>query len=197
MLPRLFDPFFTSKSKGHGLGLAVTQRIMLAHGGDIQISSIPGQGTRVRLIFPCSDSSAHRPQEQDGDIAQPRHPGGTILIIDDETPIRQVTQQFLEKLGYSSLGAENGMLGLKLLKKHSNVIRGVILDLKMPGMDGWQVLDHIKTEHPRLPVIICSGYNPEGDNRIDNYSDVATLAKPYRLADLKDALAQLANESIK
>ncbi|MBV1904644.1 MAG: response regulator [Pseudomonadales bacterium] len=187
----VFEPFVSSKPMGHGLGLASAKRVLEEHQGDITIQSKEGEGTTVWLRFPAVQGPVPSSVGQALETKQ-EHTStdfDLILVIDDEDQIRDVACRLLDVLGYKTLEAESGYEGIELYKQRRNEIRAVLLDLKMPGKDGWQCLDEIREISPDVPVVISSGYNPE--NKQPGRHNLAFLAKPYSLADMDQTFSTL------
>ena len=196
LLPRLFEPFITTKARGHGLGLASAQRIMDDHGGTIRVESEVGAGTHVNLVFPAAEEPSATPDEVSHQLPSGAQEGGCVLVIDDEAQIRSLLQRLLRRLGFDTLVAPDGDQGVALFKQHRRELRAVILDLKMPGKDGWQVLDEIRVENSDMPVVLCSGFNPESDQRMERYRHVTSMSKPFRLDELGAVLDRLSSQSL-
>lgn len=219
-LPRIFDPFFSSKVRGHGLGLATVERIVNDHNGSITISSQPGLGTVARINLhtsliaaPLSSPGVNKPattepvlidvattaptvtdtQQQEPKVAGARPtPKTAILIVDDEPSIREMMKEVISVKGFTPLLASNGLEGLTLFELHQADIEAVLLDLQMPVMNGWECLAGIRALAPPVPVLIISGYDPDHTLRELHDPHLAFLTKPFRLAELNEALAALA-----
>ena len=159
-LAQLFDPFFSTKFTGRGLGLPVTLGIVRSHSGVITVESTVGRGSAFRVYFPvtaespapCSDSSAKSPM-------LPPKQGLTVLVIDDETIVRQTVAEALAISGISVVTAVDGIDALEIFQKHQSEINCVICDLTMPRMNGWETLAALRRLSPALPVILASGYS--------------------------------------
>jgi len=181
---RIFDPFYTSKERGHGLGLASARTQLRELGGRIEVESEPGRGTKVLLLFPCCPHDV-------ATRATPRttsEPGaGTALVVDDEASVRAVTGRMLARLGYDVVEAESGTRAIERLRMEPEAIDVVLLDLRMPGMDGWTCLDALLGIRPGLPVIICSGHDPNAVAPARHHA-VPRLDKPFPLDALARAL---------
>lgn len=159
---RLFEPFFTTKEpgKGSGLGLSVVYGIVKQHEGFIEVDSAPGQGAKFSIYLPI-----YRSQEQveRKEISQKGLPRGTetILIVEDEQQVRELTQQILETLGYTVLVASNGAEALELFSVNPDSIDLVILDAVMPSLSGQQTYQAMSALRPNLPVLFITGYSAE------------------------------------
>ncbi len=192
----MFEPFFSTKFTGRGLGLATVLGITRAHGGAITVHSRPGVGTTITVYYPAKQKeplqSAKNAIDEAASVsaeatlaAAPRGaPGldgnrGTILVVDDEEHIRHLMQTVLERAGYNVLEAEDGVAGLAQFHKNAEAVSAVILDLKMPHMDGYEVMRELHMRRPDLPVIIFTGYDEsEAGGRFATGEVAAFIQKP-------------------
>ncbi len=189
---RIFEPFFTTKFTGRGLGLAVTEGILRAHQGAINLESTPGEGTRFTIILP---EHPHAQTQADKDAAssttlplQPRA-GSQVLIIDDEVTVRESLMRQLQHLGIDALPTSSGTEGLERFVEHKDHLNGVILDLTMPDLSGEEVLGKLRKLTTDMPVLLVSGYSVD-DVMLMLSKDPKTrfLSKPFGLGELRTAL---------
>jgi CheY-like chemotaxis protein len=180
-LARIFEPFFTTKElgKGTGLGLATVYGIIKQHQGWIEVESAVEKGTTFKVLLPVSRSAVPREKIP----AAPDVRGGTetLLVVEDEPPVRELVGSCLRRYGYHVLEASDGPEALAIWKEHGKEIDLLLTDMVMPGgMTGGELAARLKKENGRLKVIYSSGYNIEmatGELRPDQ--DASYLAKPY------------------
>ena len=163
---RIFEPFFSTKDpgRGTGLGLAMVFGIVKQHGGHITCESQPGHGTTFRIYFPVSEGEPAQVDVSD-DLAQLTG-SETILLVDDEEPVRNLGQRILVPAGYTVLTATNGREALDLYVREKDSIDLVILDLVMPEMDGRSCYEALQLIDPEIKIILTSGYGSAGTRRI-------------------------------
>ena len=197
-LQRAFDLFFTTKFLGRGLGLPSVRGIVQSHGGGLLVTSDPGQGTKVRILFPFQNrppaatepASLQQAREDRVDSAK------TILVVDDAAMIRFLSQEALELAGYQVLTADSGAAALALFQEHHHEIGCVLLDLSMPGMDGIQTFEALQQIRPGTKVLLVSGYHPDalrlqyGEKGFRGF-----LKKPFPLQALCDEVERLLNSA--
>jgi CheY-like chemotaxis protein len=186
VLDHIFDPFYTTKElgKGTGLGLASVYGIVQAHGGYIHCYSEPGLGTTFRIFWPAVDKEDACPVSKPQEHAL--HGGSeTILVVDDEPEIRELTQEALEALGYTVKNAANGEEALTVFQDHGRDIALVLLDLNMPGMGGYKCLQELLALDPAVKVVISSGYTANGHGKgVESSGAMGFISKPYQLKEL-------------
>ena len=187
ILPRIFDPFFTTKEvgKGTGLGLATVYGIVKQHNGWITVESKPNQGSIFRIYFPVLPGSTLeiKPEPDTEQLAEGR---GTILVVEDELPLRNFVTLLLKRIGYHVLEADTGVNALKLWHEKSEEIDLVLTDIIMPnGMSGLEMAQQMRQHKPALKIIFTSGYSQESPtNQPGLIVGVNFLPKPYQPQEL-------------
>lgn len=196
VLAHLFEPFFTTKAvgKGTGLGLAAAHGIVSQSGGSIGVESTLGQGTTFRLYFPRLDVPAAAPiPVSDDDLPRGSE---TILVVEDEAPLRSFARTVLETCGYTVLEAEGGTAALKLAAEFPGIIDLLLADVVMPGMSGRQVAEAMVSQRKSLKVLYTSGYTDDMILRHGvSQASVAYLPKPFAPADLARAVRRVLDAS--
>jgi signal transduction histidine kinase/ActR/RegA family two-component response regulator len=191
---KLFEPFFSTKFAGRGLGLAAVLGIVRGHRGSIQVYSRQAQGTEIEILFPAAQACSQPPRGTPA--AADWRADGTVLVVDDEEPIRNIAKAVLKRAGLQVVTAQNGPEALQILRRggtHGISVSAVLLDLVMPGMDGNEVLAELRSFDPDLPVILSSGYAQGGASleRLAACGPTSFLAKPYRPAELIEKLREV------
>jgi PAS domain S-box-containing protein len=186
---RIFEPFFTTKFTGRGLGMSETLGLVKSYGGAIAVESRLGRGTTFRIIFPTSEQKLPASPQVEPSIPMKLHGEGLVLVVDDDPMIRMLAQAQLVKLGYEVIDACDGVEAIEAFRKRTDTISLVLLDLSMPGMDGWETLAALRALRSDIPVVIASGYDEaQAMQGLTTERPQGFLHKPYRLADLKRVL---------
>jgi PAS domain S-box-containing protein len=192
-IEKLFDPFFTSKFIGRGMGLALVLGIVRAHDGVVTVESELGRGSTFRIFLPISKKEVLRKQDKTIQALEKKG-SGTVLLVEDEDMVRDMAAAMLNRLGFKVLEAKDGVEAVEVFREHRNEIRCVLSDLTMPRMNGWETITALRELAPDLPVILASGYDEahvmEGDHP---ELPQAFLGKPYKLKGLSDAISHALN----
>ena len=191
-LKNIFDPYFTTKSGGNGLGLASTLSIVRNHGGHILVQSEVGVGTSFTFYLP-STLEVTAPCETKSPGAHEHHAGGRVLVMDDEEMLRELSSQILSFLGYEVTTCANGEQAIELYaadKRSGTPYFAVIMDLTIPGgMGGKEAAQHILSLDPCAKLIVSSGYsNDLALSDYGNYGFCGAVVKPYKVSELADTL---------
>ena len=153
-----FEPFFTTKGvgEGTGLGLATVYGIVTQSGGHIRLESAPARGTTLRILLPSGSVEPEAPPEATSPVIPPGQ--GNILLVEDETAVRNTARRFLERHGYRVFEAQHGANALAIWREHRRVIDVLVTDLRMPELGGRELASILRADAPRLPVVYISGY---------------------------------------
>ena len=186
---RIFEPFYTTKFTGRGLGMSAVLGIIKSHGGALQLHSEVGQGTTFKVYLPVQKNSASDENTNASVLSTPWQGSGTILLVEDEDQVRLIAKALLKKMGFTVLEAANGKEALELYQKNATDITLVMTDIGMPIMDGYELFQELKNMNPELPIIVSSGYgDAEVSSRIDIYSIAGIISKPYGPDQLREVL---------
>jgi PAS domain S-box-containing protein len=188
-IEQIFDPFFSTKFTGRGLGLPVVLGIVRAHNGVITMESTLGQGSVFRVYFPLSlQSVSLQPEEQSAHTLK-KNGDDTILLVEDEEIVRNMATTMLNHLGFKVLEARDGIEAVEIFQQQKDNINAVLCDLTMPRMDGWETLASLRELAPEIPVILSSGYN-EAQVMVGDHTEwpQSYLGKPYMLEELRLAI---------
>ena len=196
-LQHIFDPFFTTKEagKGTGLGLASVYGIVKAHDGYILCYSEAGNGTIFKIYWPAAESGEIEPVEKQAEQAVSQDASETILVVDDDDEIRDLTREILEDSGYKVLDAANGEQALNIFKEQSNEIDLVLMDLNMPGMGGRQCTREMISIDPSVKVLVASGYSAVGHGRQAlEFGARDFISKPYQMREILAKIREVLDE---
>jgi PAS domain S-box-containing protein len=184
MQARIFEPFFSTKAPGRGLGLSAVMGIVRGHRGAIKLDSTVGTGTIWTVYLPACEAPTDMPAVEEPRAELPTA-GGTVLVVDDEDSVRTVAQVILEDSGYCVLTAQDGREGVDLFQANADEVRVVLLDMTMPRMDGRQALREIRAIRPEVRVVLSSGYDEgEASGELAGNKITSFIQKPYRADQL-------------
>jgi PAS domain S-box-containing protein len=177
---RVFDPFFSTKFKGRGLGMAAVLGIVRSHRGAIVIESRVHEGTEARVLLPARERvSVPRAASAEG--------RGTILVVDDDDGVRSVARAVLVAAGYTVITAADGAEGLRMFEQHGPQLRLILMDVTMPELNGFEALRRIRATGSTVPVLLTSGYDVSPSPEAAIAAD-GILEKPYDVAYLLNAI---------
>ena len=193
---RIFDPFFTSKALGHGtgLGLSTALTIVKSHEGFINVYSELGRGTRFSIALPAMEDEVET-AVQESASAYRRGNGETVLVIDDEENIIQITVATLEHFGYKTISAADGAEGLAVYKERPGKVDLVLTDMSMPEMDGPSMIKTLRSIDPSIKIVGMSGLmNSEQTAELESLQVAAFLTKPFTAEKLLNAISDVLSE---
>jgi PAS domain S-box-containing protein len=209
---RAFDPFFTTRFMGRGLGLPAVVGIMRTHGGALALETAPGQGTRMRLLFPLAAAPVpviDKVPEAESPLpvsspAESQVPAGvrdgvfTVLVVDDDPGVLEVAGEVIRSvLGYEVLMAESGRRALEILQEKREAVSCILLDMTMPDLGGTDVLKKLREFLPDLPVLMVSGYmEEEVTEALDGLEIQGFLQKPFSMSRLAKALEKIREQRL-
>jgi CheY-like chemotaxis protein len=185
---RMFEPFFSTKFAGRGLGLPAVLGIIRAHEGALNVYSEPGRGTRIRVLLPAPGEATPSQRRRSTRADQ-----GVVVVADDEDAVRRVTTAMLEKSGYHVYSARDGREAVELVLQQGNDVKALLLDMAMPEMGGIEALQTLRELDCSVPVILSSGLvDIDALECLSEHDRVRVLQKPFRAADLLGMLHELA-----
>jgi len=193
-LNKIFDPFFSTKEQGHGIGLTTSYSIVEKHGGCIDVESVINQGTCFHIFLPAL-ASAPPVREPEKTTPIPHRGKGRILIMDDENVVVEITTEMLKSLGYACISEKNGDEALALFKAEKTAgrdVTAIICDLTIPGgMGGLELVGEIRKLDPDIPMFVSSGYSvdPVMHDPV-KFGFTASISKPFRKSELSEFLGK-------
>lgn len=192
----VFDPFYSTKALGRGLGLSAVQGILRAHGGGINLESAPRRGSTFQVFLPCDTGAAEKPQPAAEAGVQATSMNQVVLLVEDENTLRLAVSKSLRKHGFVVMDAGDGHAAVDLFRAHAKDIDLVVLDLTLPDMSGPELSREFQRVRPDVKVFFTSAYDPEVLAVDSAYSEEVLsnfIRKPYRIKELvctlREALA--------
>lgn len=187
-LPRIFDPFFSTKEHGRGLGLTAALGILRAHGASVHVHSAPGQGTSFRIFLPL-----HAGTPPAKNPALPHPAGRTVLLVDDEPLLLDVVGEAVRELmGLPVLVAHDGKEALDLFREQADAIGLVLMDATMPRLSGPEAFAAMRQLRPDIRGILCSGFSEQfGEETARSFGFLAFLKKPFSLEALQETIRKV------
>jgi two-component system cell cycle sensor histidine kinase/response regulator CckA len=188
---RIFDPFFSTKGSGRGLGLAAALGIMRSHKGALRLVSEPGRGATFTLAFPINDQAIPALAAPPVPPARTWRGSGTVLIVDDEQTVRATAAQMIAFYGFTVKQAESGQQAIDFLRQRGSRFDLVLLDLTMPGMDGYATFTALRQLQPDQRIVVFSGYSAQDTKqRFAGQNLNGFLQKPFSTDSLREALRE-------
>ena len=186
---RIFEPFYTTKFTGRGLGMSAVLGIIMSHSGALQLFSQPEEGTTFRVYLPVQDSEPAEDEPASQASSALWQGSGTILLVEDDKLIILIASNMIKKLGFSVIEALNGREALDLYQQNAAEITLVVTDMGMPVMDGYALFRELKKLKPELPIIISSGFGTvDVTSRIASNDIAGLVGKPYSFDTLREVL---------
>ena len=187
-LARIFDPFFSTKFAGRGLGLAAVMGIVRGHRGVLHVESTVGVGTTFRVLLPAS----RRPAVEERPASDAFRGSGLVLVVDDDDGVRLAASRLLKHLGFEVIEASDGRAGVEVFAQHADRLALVLLDMTMPHLNGDEALCEMRRVRDDVPVLLTSGYNEvEATQRFTESGLAGFLQKPFALDDLARKLGTI------
>ena len=191
---RIFDPFYSTKKSGRGLGLSALLGIVKAHKGGIFIESAVGKGSAFSVYLPPTSAPVPVATSQPAEL--PRVQGGSVLLVDDEPMVRRSTRSLLEALGLAVIEATDGDEAIEVFREHRRTLRWVLMDLTMPRMDGHSAFLALEKIDPSVKVVLTSGWAvDEVAERYHHHPPAGFLSKPFGMAEILAMLHRLSGSA--
>ncbi len=187
-LERIFEPFFSTKFTGRGLGLAAIHGIVKSHNGELTVHSTPGKGTTFDVYLPISEQQ-HTEDMEDKPM-KATAVSGTVLLVEDEDTLRDLCRRMLERIGFDVVEATHGGEALEQVTENKDRITVVFLDITMPVMDGYEAYAKMREQCPALPIVLMSGFAEQDiEDHVPKDDHVYVLKKPFTRQRLLDVLS--------
>jgi CheY-like chemotaxis protein len=197
---RIFDPYYTTKETGTGLGLSTVHGIVKQHGGDVRVKSELGVGTEFEVLLPATDRAPLPTRDRQTEVApvpSTTREATTVLVVEDEEAVRRVIAAALTRSGYTVLDAEDGRGALTVAETLLDGIDLLVTDLMLPDTTGADLADAIRARRPSLPVLLMSGYAPTEVLHDRVYGrGLSFLEKPFMMDQLLSAVSQALEGSV-
>jgi signal transduction histidine kinase/CheY-like chemotaxis protein len=200
VLKRLFDPFFSTKFAGRGLGMSAVMGIVKTHSGALFVESEPGRGTTFTVLFPSPESAPPTTVQEpaaaaplpEAETLQEQPLSGVALVVDDEKPVLRICTKMVQLCGFTVLTARDGVDAVSLYREHADEIVVVLMDLTMPNMDGVTAMNEIFSINPEARIILSSGFSDEElYSRITGQAPSGSIRKPYSMNVLEAELKRV------
>jgi CheY-like chemotaxis protein len=193
---RMFDPFFTTKFAGRGLGLAVIQRVIKRHKGEINVKSTPGEGTTFEILLPCADTGLKGKEIRPGRAAGKQAGERTkqtekVLMVEDAAALRSAVSEGLRMQGFAVIEAGDGTAAVEEIRARADDIDVIVLDVMLPGIPSWEVLREARRLRPGIKIILMSAYSRQYvRNYFEGVAIDGFLEKPFALGDVLGMLRE-------
>jgi CheY-like chemotaxis protein len=186
---KMFEPFFSTKRAGRGLGLSTAMGTVKSHGGTVEVETAPGAGTRVRVSFPAL-AGARSPDviREPKPAASGTREAARVLVVDDESLVLNVTRELLARTGHTVSTASSGEAALAILETSPSAFDVALIDLRMPGIGGLETMRRARRINPGLPVVIVSGNVFDAPSEATLPDGVVLLPKPFTVQQLTGAI---------